>query len=306
MRRLILAPLSVTFLFVSAVVGQITTPDGATWPVDIMMSYSIAPNITYSVANGHECKLDVYARRSTGTRVPTLVYIHGGGWVGDTKEEALLKLLPYFEMGFSVVNVEYRLAKVSLAPGAVEDCRLALRWVVLNAGKYGFDTSRIVVSGGSAGGHLALMTGMLDPSAGFDAPKEWTRTDPPMKVAAIINWFGITDVKDLLAGPDRQNYAVSWLGSQSARDDLATHVSPLSYVHKGGPPVLTVHGDNDDIVPYSHALRLHKALTDAGVPNTLITVRGGKHGDFSRDEMLRDYAAIREFLKHSGVLNPER
>jgi acetyl esterase/lipase len=205
-------------------------------------------------------------------------------------------------MGFSVVNVEYRLARVALAPAAVEDCRLALRWVMKNARMYNFDSSRIIVTGGSAGGHLALMTGMLDSTAGFDATREWDQSSVPLKVAAIINWFGITDVKDLLSGTNRQNYAVSWLGSQANRNELATRVSPLTYVRKDLPPIFTIHGDNDNLVPYSHAVRLHSALSAAGVTNKLVTIPGGKHGGFSREDMLRIYGMIRTFLKEAKVL----
>ena len=84
------------------------------------------------------------------------------------KETSTLRWLPYLEMGWTVVNVEYRLANVSLAPAAVEDCRCALRWIIQNAEKYNFDTNQIVVTGHSAGGHLSLTTGMLPASAGLD------------------------------------------------------------------------------------------------------------------------------------------
>ena len=71
-------------------------------------------------------------------------------------------------MGWAVVNVEYRLGQVARAPAAVEDCLCALRWVIASAEEYGFDTERIVVTGNSAGGHLALTTGILPASAGLD------------------------------------------------------------------------------------------------------------------------------------------
>jgi acetyl esterase/lipase len=262
----------------------------------------IYPNITYSVASNYQCKLDVYALQSTKGPVPTVVYIHGGGWVAGVKETDILEALPYFEMGCSFVNVEYRLASVSLAPAAVEDCRLALRWVYQNAKKFNFDTSRIIITGGSAGGHLALMTGMLDESAGFDAAKDWNTARLILPVAAIINWYGITDVNDLLSGPNRQGYAVSWLGSQSGGEELARRVSPLTYVRKGLPPIFTVHGDADELVPYSHAVRLHEALDDAGVPNKLLTIPGGKHGGFTREQMLTIFSSIREFLaQHAKI-----
>jgi acetyl esterase/lipase len=303
MSRLLAPCIALLLIVVLPCYGQ-DHPTGDPAPmVDIMLNYSVTPNVTYTVANNVECKLDVYARRGPETGpYPTVVFIHGGGWVAGTKEASAMGILPYLAMGFSAVNVEYRLARVSLAPAAVEDCRLALRWVFKNARAYGFDSTRIIVTGGSAGGHLALMTGMLTPEAGFDAPRDWDQVSVPMNVAAIVNWFGITDVKDLFTGPNRQQYAVSWFGSLPDREQGAVRVSPLTYVRKGLPPILSIHGDNDNIVPYSHAVRLHQALTEAGVPNQLITVPGGKHGGFARDTMLSAYATIREFLTNHGVI----
>ena len=92
----------------------------ATWAAQFANNYAITPNVTYLVANNYEAKLDVYARRNTTGPQPTLIHIHGGGWTGGTKESALSFLMPWFEMGWNVVNVEYRLAKVSLAPAAVD------------------------------------------------------------------------------------------------------------------------------------------------------------------------------------------
>jgi len=300
MRRSVITALLVCLAFAAAW-GQTPPAASSTWPVDLKLNYSVVPNVTYSVANDFQCKLDVYARNPRPTVAPTVIHIHGGGWVGGTKEGAIFELLPYLDMGFNVVNVEYRLARVSPPPAAVEDCRVALRWVYENAKQYGFDTTRIVVTGGSAGGHLALMTGMLDAAAGFDASKEWDDAMPVMKVAAIVNWFGITDVKDLLEGPNRQAYAVNWLGSLPERDKVAARVSPMTYVRSGLPPVITIHGDNDQLVPYSQAVRLHKALTAAGVPNRLITIPGGRHGGFTRDQMVAAYTTIREFLDQNGI-----
>ena len=125
--------------------------------------------------------------------------------------------------------------------------------------------------------------------------------DEPLEVAAIVNWFGITDVGDLLEGENRKNYAVTWLGSQTDRYEIAERVSPLSHVDGEDPPTLTVHGDADSVVPYSHATRLHEELEAAGVPNELVTIDGGGHGGFSRAEVERAYSAIDAFLEtHLG------
>jgi acetyl esterase/lipase len=297
--------LLVAFVFLIAFAAPLQTQpqEGSSWIINAVNDYRVVTDVTYSTSNGYECKLDVYARRNSKSPTPTVLYIHGGGWVAGSKEASILGILPYLELGLDVVNVEYRLAKVSLAPAAVEDCRLSLRWIFKNAKEYGFDTTRVIVTGGSAGGHLALMTGMVDPSAGFDMPTDWDYSTVQPKVAAIINWFGITDVKDLLSGPNKQNYAVYWLANQKDKEILAQRVSPISYVRKGLPPILTIHGDKDQLVPYEHAVRLHDALGKSGVPNQFITIPGGKHGGFTREEMATVYSGIRTFLVSNGVIH---
>jgi acetyl esterase/lipase len=232
------------------------------------------------------------------TPQPTIIYIHGGGWTGGAKETQLFNLLPYLEMGWNAVNVEYRLARVSQAPAAVEDCLCALRWVIRNAKQYGFDTTKLVVSGGSAGGHLALMTGITPASAGLDRQCPGTED---LKVAAIVNWYGITDVADLLDGENMKTYAVQWLGSMPNRVEIAKRVSPLTYVRAGLPPIISIQGDADPVVPYSHSVRLKQALEKAGVAHELVTIAGGRHGNFTRAENQRAYAAIKTFLTKHGL-----
>jgi acetyl esterase/lipase len=206
--------------------------------------------------------------------------------------------MPWLEMGWNVVNVEYRLGRVALAPAAVEDCLCALRYITVQSKTYNVDTSRIVVTGESAGGHLSLTTGMLPESAGLD--RECAGAPLP-RVAAIINWFGITDVGDVIDGPHRANAAAQWMGSLPNKDEIARRVSPLTYVRAGLPPIISIHGDADPVVPYQHAVRLHEALEKAGTPNQLVTIPGGKHGGFTPDERTRIYVAIREFLAKNGL-----
>jgi acetyl esterase/lipase len=208
-------------------------------------------------------------------------------------------------MGWNVVNVEYRMARVALAPAAVEDGLCALRFAVAQAKTYGIDTTRIVLSGESAGGHLALTTGMIPESAGFTnvcAGGGFTTSESAVpKVAAIINWYGITDVADLLAGSNSKAYAVQWLGSLPNREALARSVSPITYVRPGLPPILSIQGDADPIVPYSQNVRLRDALTKAGATVELLTIPGGGHGNFKPDERTKIYLKIREFLTKNGL-----
>ena len=271
----------------------------AEWSAQATIDYRVVPNIVYKVANGHENKLDVYVPRNRKEPNATVIYIHGGGWVGGSKESSSLRFLPYLQKGMSVVNVEYRLARISRGPAAVEDCRCALQWVIRNAEKYAFDTSKLIVTGRSAGGHLSLITGILDRSVGLDRD---CRGEETLKVAAIVNWFGITDVGDLLDGVNEKSYAVTWLGSLENRFAIAMRVSPLTYIRRGLPPVLTIHGDADKTVPYQHAVRLHKALEEKGVENELLTIPGGGHGGFSNDETQKIFTTIDAFLRKHGVL----
>jgi acetyl esterase/lipase len=264
----------------------------------ITAPYRIVPNVTYVTANNYEAKLDVYSRTDTQAAQPTIIYIHGGGWTGGAKETQTFNLMPYLEMGWNAVNVEYRLARVSNAPAAVEDCLCALRWVIRNAKQYGFDTSKIVVSGGSAGGHLALTTGLIPTSTGLDRQ---CPGNEELKVAAIVDWYGITDVADLLDGENMRAYAVQWLGSAPNRVEIAKRVSPLTYVRAGIPPIISIQGDADPVVPYSHSVRLQQALQKAGIDHELVTIPGGKHGNFTREENQRAYVAIKAFLKKHGM-----
>ena len=274
------------------------------WAASLHNAYRVQADIVYTTANNYEAKLDLYLPRTT-TPTPVVLYIHGGGWVAGSKEGSQLVLLPYLSLGWAVANVEYRLAKNSLAPAAVEDCRSALRWIYRHAGEYSFDTTKILITGHSAGGHLSLTTGMLRTSDGFDRPPEWLTVVPDVPVAAIINWYGITDVADLLEGEHHQTYAEHWLGTQPNREEIARKVSPMSYIRAGSPPIVSIHGDQDQLVPYSHAVRLHEALTKANVPNRLITVPGGKHGGFSAQEMERIFSEIVAFLQEQGFSFPK-
>ena len=270
-------------------------------------------DVVYGEANNVRLHLDVITQGSPSVPRPTLIYFHGGGWLEGTKESTLLYMLPYLALGMNTVNVEYRMAPESLAPAAVEDSRCALHWVYDHAAQYGFDTSKIVVSGHSAGGHLALMTGLLKPSDGFDnncrrLSDEWREsTIRDVKVAAIVNFFGPTDLVKLVEGPTVRNFAVRWFGSLPNREELAKSVSPVTYARAGAPPVLTIMGDEDPIVPYAQAVQLRNALDNAGVPNQLVTIERAGHGSttpfaWNREQFLQAQEAVVAFLKKYQII----
>jgi len=254
----------------------------------------VHPNLTYRAVGSWAGKLDLYVVAGKGPR-PLIVNFHGGGWTENVKERSQPTLLPFLQTGWAVANVEYRLAAVALAPGAVEDARCAVRWLADHAQMYGLDPNRFVLMGDSAGAHLALMAGMLPASSEFDRAC-LSRASP--RVAAIVNYYGISDVAEFAAGKNQRNWAVEWLGRRTDKMALAMKLSPLTYVRARVPAVITVHGDSDPVVPFSQSVRLHAALTKAGVMNRLITVTGGGHGygGFSAGETARAHRSVEEFL----------
>jgi acetyl esterase/lipase len=281
--------------------GFAQLPPPAEWAAHAANQYQVFPNVTYLTASNYEAKMDIYARRGVATPQRTVIYFHGGFWAAGSKDASLMSLMPWLEMGWTVVNVEYRLARVALAPAAVEDCLCALRFVAAQAKTYNIDTSRIVLTGESAGGHLTLTTGMIPESSGL--ARECAGPTPIPRVAAMINWFGITDVADVIDGPHAANLAVTWLGSLPNKDEIAKRVSPLTWVRAGLPPILTIHGDMDQLVPYDEAVRLHAALGKAGVANQLLTIPGGRHGNFTPEERTKIFLTIRDFLSKNGLGN---
>lgn len=262
-------------------------------PVTIPDSVSLEANIPYGQYK--ETVLDIMQPKAVSSaKRPGVIVIHGGGWTGGTKEgHSQETCLRYVEKGFVCANVEYRLAKVATAPAAVSDVLDAAHWFEENAKKYDVDTKRIVVTGGSAGGHLALMVGMTPKSA---------KLGPTSRIAAVVNFYGITDVGDQLGGPNMREYAVTWVPEQKGRLALARRVSPMTYVRKGLAPILTIHGDADPTVPYEQGVKLTKALRDAGDDAELVSVPQGKHGfpKATEDEIYEH--DIWPFLKKHGVI----
>lgn len=231
----------------------------------------------------------------SGANAPGVIVFHGGGWIHSGKETAYRSLcLPYLERGFVVANVEYRVATQATAPAAVKDALNATHWFFKHARDYDVDPRRIVVTGGSAGGHLALMVGMTPKSA---------HLGPVSPVAAVIDGYGITDAVELLNGPHRQFWADDWIPASPQRVELARLVSPLTYVRHDLPPILIAQGADDHTVPVEQSVRLHDALDMDNVPNELVIVPDAKHG-FSRDQWNTLDVKIFAFLKEHGIEGP--
>jgi acetyl esterase/lipase len=267
-------------------------------PVDYPEGYTAQLNVVYTKVNGWDGKMDLYLVPKSKGPSPVVINIHGGGWNHGVKESQT-GFSTFFKMGYAVANIEYRLTGQATAPAAVEDTRCALIYLIKNAKELNIDVNKIVIMGGSAGGHLALMGGLLANDHRFDGNCPGAEN---IKVAAIIDKYGITDVWDWGYGKNvTSKSATRWLGDKATDQKFAMSVSPVSYVNKNSPPTFIVHGDADPTVPYQQSVDLHKKFTEAGVKTEFMTVEGGQHGKFDREKNSEINKRIAAFLKGLGL-----
>jgi len=266
-------------------------------PVAIPDNYTKQLDVVYTSGPGFQEKLDLYIPNKTGSLAPAIINIHGGGWVSGSKDQQG-GFNPYFKNGFLVCNIEYRMTKEAKAPAAVEDARCALAYLKKNAKDLGIDVNRIVVMGGSAGGHLALMTGLLENDHRFDKNCADVKD---MKVAAIIDKWGITDVW-AWAYCCKSHSAKNWLGDKQTDEAFAKTVSPMTYLKKTSPPIFICHGDADSTVPIEESYLLHDKLKEIGIKTDLMVVPHGGHSLAGAKEQLKVMdERILVFLKELGV-----
>lgn len=282
------------YLFFSSELINSQTTDTATYkPVVYPTGFSSQLNVVYTNVIGWDGLMDLYLPPKEKGLSPVVINIHGGGWNKGVKESQT-GFNTFFKAGFAVANIEYRLTGQATAPAAIEDVRCALIYLIKNADALNIDINKIVIMGGSAGGHLALMGGLLGNNHRFDKNCDGIEN---IKVAAIIDKYGITDVWDWGYGKNiTSKSATRWLGDKANNKSFAASVSPITYVDKHSPPIFIVHGDADPTVPYQQSVDLHKKLVQAGVKTEFITVDGGLHGKFEKDKNSELNKAMIEFI----------
>ncbi len=272
--------------------------DSTIKPVVYPKGYSAQLNVVYIKVNDWEGKLDLYLPPISKQKTPVLINIHGGGWNHGSKDQQGGFNI-FFKGGFAVANIEYRMTPQATAPAAIEDTRCALIYLIKNAVALNIDVNKIIIMGGSAGGHLALMGGLLASNSIFDTNCLGIKN---IKVAVIIDKYGIADVWDWGYGKNiTSKSALNWLGEKKKDPIFAASVSPMSYVNKNSPPTLIIHGDADPTVPYQQSVELYKKYQSVGVKSVFITVPGGLHGKFDKEKNSELNVAIMKFI--SEVIN---
>jgi acetyl esterase/lipase len=267
--------------------------------VDFPKSFSSQIDVIYTKVGNWEGRADFYFNKTATKPTPAVINIHGGGWNKGVKESQTA-YNTFFKAGFAVANMEYRLSQQGTAPAAVEDTRCMLIYLIQHAKELNIDPNKIVIMGGSAGGHLALMGGLLANDTTFDTNCIGTKN---IKVAAIIDKYGITDLYDWSFGKLKSKSALQWLGDKVTDKKFIESVSPITLVNKNSPPTFIVHGNADPIVPYQQSVDLYKKFQEMGVKSQFITVEGGLHGNFENEKNTEINQAIIQFLTEINIIN---
>lgn len=246
-----------------------------------------------SYGSNEKQKIDLYE----GSSDKVLIWIHGGGWLfGDKRSERWIKRFHNHFIDHEKLNVYmigYRVGE-DTAPSAVDDVICAYKKIVDDAVAKNLSVKDIVVSGASAGGHLALMVGL---SNEYNLE---TSCNTLIKPKAVINLFGITEIEKNSQFLDEEkffsfsNYIKTWLPESLTLEEASEKFSPINLVGPNSPQVLTIHGTKDDWVPYDQAILLGKKLK---AKHQLLTIENGGHYGFSDEEDQIIRQNIAEFLR---------
>lgn len=264
--------------------AQVKKPD----PVDVLAAV-LEPSrvVTYKTTPQKPLQLHVFEPKGfarTDKRA-AFVTIHGGGWRGGVPRR-MYPFADYFaKLGMVGISVEYRLAAQKPVPGGltpfecVQDVKSAIRYLKTHAAEMGIDPEKIVVSGGSAGGHLAVATALFE--AVNDPQDDLKVSTMP---AAMVLLFPVIDTSAQIG------YGNALLGERWKEID------PNSHVRSGLPPTITFHGTGDTVTPFAGAEKFHQAMKAAGNESELVVNQGGVHG-----YLMFDRALLEETLEKSAA-----
>jgi acetyl esterase/lipase len=255
-----------------------------------------------------DTKLNLYifepADLKPGEKRPAVVFFFGGGWTSGSPQQFLPQCKYLASRGMVAMAADYRVAsrhKVK-AIDCVKDAKSAIRFVRKNAGRLGVDPNRIVAGGGSAGGHLAAVTGTI---AGFDEPNEDNSISSRPNAMLLFNPAVVLAPVEGVALDERRLAGLADRMGTSPKE-----LSPYHHVAAGAPPTAIFHGTADALVPHATVVAFTKAMNDAGNTCELFSYEGQGHGFFNygrgRNEMFT--ATLKEadkFLARLGYLQGE-
>lgn len=234
---------------IAAFLSPLTQPAGAT---DLVRS-------VYDDERG--LQIWTYGRAAgSAEQAPGVLFVHGGGWGGGAPSFHLRHMHELASRGYVTAALEYRLTPNAVWPAQIEDVGRAAAWLRAHAADLALDPSRLAVSGGSAGGHLAAMAAL----------------DPALSLKAGVFWYPAVDLRAFNDEPLLRPMTDALC--PGADDDERLAASPMGHVSAGCPPVLTFTGDLDECTRLANIEAFHEALDEAGVRNDLLVFKGRDHG----------------------------
>jgi acetyl esterase/lipase len=288
---------------------------------DTRSSYETRTNITYCSVDGKALTLNAFLPENLTNPVPAIVDIHGGWWYGGDKAAHLQNVgghQLFARLGVAVFSIQYRLGKEGGFPQNIRDCRNAVRFIRKNAAQFNIDPDRILVTGGSAGGHLSLMTAMVPEnfddggatlglegisarvcgSFSFIPPTDFVRfwNEGPEDTLTNANGeISFRPPNNKIPNDARPRFRVLFHGTTpdtAEHQELYTRMSPIDHVRSDLPPLLICDGEKDPIVPGLEGKELYEKLKAAGADATYWMTPGGGHafpGGEGFDQTLRTF-----------------
>ncbi len=255
-------------------------------------------NVVYSQPGGESLMLNLARPKGNDALRPAILCIHGGGFRAGKRESYDALCVRLAEQGYVAATITYRLAPQHRFPAAVHDCKAAVRFLRAKAADYGIDATKIGVTGGSAGGHLAQFLGVTAHVPQF----EGTGGNPEFssQVTCVVNVYGPSDFTQSYGkSVDAHEVLPLWFGG-NLETEFKQHVlgSPLYWVTPDAAPTLCIHGTEDKYVAHEQAVWLVDKLTAATVEAELLTLPGAGHGFKGADAEQADKALFSFFQKH--------
>ena len=247
-------------------------------------------NIVYGMYSGTALLLDAHRpERPNGFGV---VLINGSGWraplgldADQLKDSVQTHMYapPLTTAGYTVFAINHRSSPRFRHPAAIDDAQRAVRWVRANAARYGIQSERVGAVGGSSGGHLVSLLGLLDGTGDQDDSDPIGRLSG--RVQCVVARAAPIDLVNAMSPADGAGALTAYLGASLVRAApgspeyrLFEQASPIRYVSPTAPPFLLLHGDADEVVPVRNSEVLYEALQGVGVAAKLIKIEGGRHG----------------------------
>ena len=266
----------------------------------------VIPNLTYATVGDVKLQLDLARPAQGDGPFPLLVFVHGGGWQGGNRHAFRSQMEAAARQGYVAATVSYRLTQADPKtgkpaapfPAQIHDCKAAVRWLRAHAAEYRINPDRVGAIGASAGGHLSLLLGLASPQDGLEG--DLGHPEQSSRVQAVVNIFGPTDLPVIYKSTPAVVGMLKALcdGTPETAAETYASASPNHWVSADDPPILTLHGDADDLVPVEQARLLDEKLKAAGVEHQLIILEGQGHG-FQGEAGVRSVQATWEFLdKH--------